>query len=524
MNSTHWLRALTALFLITFAQPAAAAIHRIAVIVGNNEGSDTKPFLRYAEQDAKNLSRTLVQIGGFPSSNVQLLIGKNPETILQTTRAMAAKASHLLRDPQDQVLFLFYFSGHSEKALLELGPSQLDFQTLYTEIKKIPATTRLLFLDTCQSGNMIRSKGGIPIPSFSIPSNLAELPKGEVFITSSMPLEDSLESSELQGSLFTHSLVSALRGAADFDLDGRVSLTEALSFASQYTSSKATAVQKRQHPTYEFDLSGSGEIYMTEIMARAPLLYLSPPDEGTFLIYEKKSRSLVAEIPKKAGSPRYVALPLGELSIRKNTSRYSQEETLIAADGGLYYFHENESKRVQLNPAKRIFVENTVSKSLGILLPEGETVRLRLLEKITSKTNHAGDKIRLEAAEDVYVNSVLVISAGAPARGEILALREKRGIVHGEVVCRLGYVQAVDGQWVPLEGMVSRSPAGLREVSEGETGDPLSQTGSETETDVASGITAFFFLPFYPFFMGRDAVLDEGTLFEAFVARNLTIR
>lgn len=524
MNKTHWLRAFTVLVVLTLSGPVEAAIHRIALIVGNNEGSDTKPFLRYAEQDAKNLSRTLIQIGGFKSENVRLLLGKNPQTVLETARAMASKASHLLRDSQDQILFLFYFSGHSEKALMEMGPSQLDFQELYTELKKIPSTTRIVILDTCQSGDMIQSKGGLPIPSFSIPSDVPQLPKGEVFITSSMPLEDSIESSEFQGSLFTHYFVSGLRGAADFDLDGRVSLTESLSFASQYTSTKANSVQKRQHPTYEFNLSGAGEIYMTEIMAGAPLLYLSPPEEGTFLIYEPKTRALAAEIPKKSGSPRYVALPIGNLSIRKTSSHTYQEETMEATDGGLYYFHEDASRRMKLNPARRIFSENPGASTGGVTLREGETVRLKLLETISSKSSHAGDKIRLEAAEDVYVNGRLVITAGAPAKGEILALREKRGIVHGEVVCRLGYVQATDGQWIPLEGLVSRSPAGLREVPEGESGDPLTATGSETETDVASGLTAFFFLPFYPFFRGRDAVLDEGTFFEAFVARSMTIR
>jgi hypothetical protein len=179
---------------------------------------------------------------------------------------------------------------------------------------------------------------------------------------------------------------------------------------------------------------------------------------------------------------------------------------------------------VRVSPARRIHAPQIDGKAAAVTLREGEMVRLRLMERITSKTNQAGDQVRLESAEDVYVNNRLVIAAGAPARGEILALRRKRGIVHGEVVCRLGYVRTVDGQWVPLEGMVSRNPAGLREVPEGGREGLLSSSGSETETDVASGLTAFFFLPFYPLFKGRDAVLEEGTLFEAFVARDVAIR
>lgn len=503
------------LFVLFFlaSVPAGAAIHRIALVVGNNEGNDTKPFLRYAEQDAKNLSRTLTQIGGFADANVALLLGKNPGTVLEKARSLAAKASHLVRNPQDQVLFLFYYSGHSEGNLLELGPSSLDFQDLYDQLKKIPATTRIVILDTCQSGRMIQAKGGVPIPPFSIPSDRPQLPKGEVFITSSMPLEDSIESSEFQGSLFTHTFVSGLRGAADFDLDGRVSLNEALSFASQYTSLKASAVQKRQHPTYEFNLSGTGEVYMTELMAGAPLLFLPPAEDGTFLIYERNSGALAAEIPKKPGAPRYVALPPGDLSLRKDSGGISQEQSIDADLGGVYYFRSEEAQKVRVSPARRIHAPQVDGKTAAVTLREGEMVRLRLLERITTKANQAGDQVRLESAEDVYVNNRLVIAAGAPARGEILALRRKRGIVHGELVCRLGYVRAVDGQWIPLEGMISRNPSGS-----------LTPTGSETETDVASAITAFFFLPFYPLFKGRDAVLEEGTLFEAFVARDAAIR
>ncbi|HEX5036486.1 MAG TPA: caspase family protein [bacterium] len=506
------------------ANAARASVHRIALIVGNNQGSDTKPFLRYAEQDAKNLSAALKQVGGFAPADVHLLLDQSAGDVMAEARSLQSKTGRLLKGPDDQVLFLFYYSGHSEGDLMELGPSQLNFPDLYAELKKIPSTARVLILDTCQSGRMIQTKGGIPIPPLSIPSEEARLPKGEVFITSSMPLEDSIESSEFQGSLFTQTFISGLRGAADFDLDGRVSLNEALSFAGQYTPLKADAVQKRQHPTYDVNLSGAGEIYMTQIMAGAPLLFLSPPDAGTFLIYERSSRALIAEVPKKTGAPRYVALPVGDLSVRKTVGNYYQDESVATENGGLYYFHEDASKRVKLSPARRIFVEGPQKTSGAVTLHEGESVRLRLKETVSTKTAHAGDQIRLEAAEDVYVNGRLVITAGSAAKGEVEALRKKRGIVHGELVCRLGYVQAVDGQWVPLEGLVSRSPSGLKEMPEGTTSDPLSPTGSDTEKDIASGLTAFFFLPFYPLFMGRDAVLQEGTLFEAFVARDTAIR
>jgi hypothetical protein len=511
------------LLCLSFPIASRATTHRFALIVGNNEGTTEKIPLRYAEQDAKNLYKTLIQIGGFSKNRVRLLLGEDPGAVYGALRSLRTQAEELARNGGDQILFLFYFSGHSEGGSLELGPFPLDFGTLRDEAKKIPASTRILIVDACQSGQLIRSKGGIPVPPIPLNLNQTEIPKGEILITSSLDLEEALESVELKGSFFTHNLVSGLRGAADFDRDGRVSVSEVYSYASRKTSSKAFQFQKRQHPTFEFNLSGAGEIYLTHIGGHAPLLALAPSEQGEFLVYEKRSRALVAEIDKSQGTQSFIALPEGEMLVRKRKEGYYVEQEFSAQAAGLYHFNEESGKKIRIGKARRILTYALADEGgIGKLLREGEIVKLRLLETIGTKTSQIGDKIRLEAAEDLYIDDSLVIAAGAPATGEILAMREKRGLVHGELVCRLGYVQAIDGQWVPLNSIISRSPAGLRRVREGDN--PLSPVGSDTETDVASGITAFFFLPFYPFLKGRNAVLKEGTLFDAYVSRDVRIR
>ena len=47
--------------------------------------------------------------------------------------------------------------------------------------------------------------------------------------------EDAQESDDIKGSFFTHHLVSALRGAADEDMDGRVVLEEAYRYTYNET-------------------------------------------------------------------------------------------------------------------------------------------------------------------------------------------------------------------------------------------------------------------------------------------------
>src|SRR3989338_2725796 len=223
-----------AIFLLTllFESPLDAATFRMALIVGNNEGTSGRLSLRYAEQDARNLHRALVQLGGFPESQTRLLLGKNAGTVEAAMDSLKTQAIHLARNPGDRILFLFYFSGHSEGGFLETGLNAIEFHGVRDALRRLPASTRILILDSCHSGGMIRAKGGIPAPPFALaPEEGGGLPQGEVLIASSTEIEESLESSELQGSFFTHHLVSGLRGGADFNHDGRGSLPEAFSYA-----------------------------------------------------------------------------------------------------------------------------------------------------------------------------------------------------------------------------------------------------------------------------------------------------
>ncbi len=509
------------LFIVPFE--AGAATSRLALIIGNNIGSNGLTNLRYAEQDARNLQKTLIQIGGFPENQTRILLGKGPEAVRRAIKSLQSQALHLMKNRSDQLLLLVFFSGHAEGGIFEFGPTPFDSQEFHDEIEKIPSTTRILIFDACQSGDLIRPKGGISIPPLSIHSDDSRIPEGEIVITSSTGIEESLESESLQGSIFTHFLISGLRGGADFNLDGKVSLSEVTSYAGELTSYRASRHQRSQQPRFEFNLSGSGEIFLTDIGRGAPLLSLPSSEEGIFLISHRKSGNIVTEIEKSVGTSRWIALPEGEILVRKKRNGYFLEQAFLTQMGRLYQFNEEKGRKVRIHAARRIVSYDAPERKTGsVLLREGEIVNLGLLETISTKTSQEGDKIRMESIEDLYVDGRLVIAAGAPANGEILGIREKRGLVHGELVLRMGYVQAVDGQWVRLESIISRYPAGLRILHEGD--DVFTEAGSETETDIASGITAFFFLPFYPFIKGRHAVLEEGTLFEAYVAKDVRIR
>ena len=61
---------------------------------------------------------------------------------------------------------------------------------------------------------------------------------------------------ELGHGLFTHYLVQGLRGAADLDRDGIVSLQELYQYLEEQVSQKSRAIGGNQHPVMKGELEG----------------------------------------------------------------------------------------------------------------------------------------------------------------------------------------------------------------------------------------------------------------------------
>ena len=74
--------------------------------------------------------------------------------------------------------------------------------------------------------------------------------------TASRGSEVSLEVPELGHGLFTHYLVQGLKGAADLDRDGIVSLQEVYQYLEQQVAQKSRAIGGNQHPVMKGELEG----------------------------------------------------------------------------------------------------------------------------------------------------------------------------------------------------------------------------------------------------------------------------
>jgi len=301
---------------ITLAAGAPdAATRRFAVVVGCNGGRGTVAPLRFAERDAAKMHAVLLDLGGFETGDAQLLLGAGAEAVWRALEDVERRID-TSKARGDQTVLVFYFSGHASGDELELGKSAIEFSALKKFLASSKADVRLAFLDSCQAGGLIASKGGRRGPSYNIRVADEIASTGYAIITSSTEDELSQESAELRGAFFTHYLVSALRGAGDESGDGKVTLGEAYQYAYRRTLARTAAtVGGGQHPMYNFQLSGRGDIVLTETASVSAQIIVNVPDSGRLLILDERREAIVAEVEIAADRDARVNVRPGAYSV-----------------------------------------------------------------------------------------------------------------------------------------------------------------------------------------------------------------
>jgi len=322
-------RLVLALLVLTLGA-AHAETRRVAVVIGNNTGNGGLAPLRYAELDAAKIGRVLTELGGVAQKDLFLVQGKGlPALEDALRRASAAIAEHRRRG--DRVIAIFYYSGHSDGIALELGAQRFTFADLRRWLKDTGADVRLALVDSCKSGALVAIKGGSLGPAFSIRLTDDVSATGEALLTSSAADENALESREIGGSFFTHHLVSALRGAADVSGDGRVTLDEAYRYAYKHTiSTSGATLAGPQHPTYDYRLTGQGELVLTELAKPTSSIAL-PAGFERALVIDAARDQVIAELGR--GEPVRVAVVPGRYTVRAWTKERAVEGTFALAAG-----------------------------------------------------------------------------------------------------------------------------------------------------------------------------------------------
>jgi hypothetical protein len=327
---------------------------RFAVIIGSNRGNAGRPPLRYAEQDAARLILVMRELGSVDENDAHLMLAPTAASV----RASLANLRQRVSDARKGVsglrtLVLLYYSGHSDGRALELGPERLEFQDVQRAMIDTGADVRVMIVDACQSGSLLALKGGRPGAAFEL-GKVREVSNGEAILTSAAENEEAIESADLQGSYFSHHLLSGLRGAADVNRDGRVTLSEAYDYAAARTVAETTAtIYGAQHPAYRLRLSGQGDLALTEI----PVAHAALEVEGLFdrvLIIDAAGGSVAAEWTP--GSARRLALTPGPYLVKAWQGRQVSTGRLTLRSG-------------QRHPVTAAMLEPTAAVSPGPAVP-----------------------------------------------------------------------------------------------------------------------------------------------------------
>lgn len=305
-----------ALFVLValFEAPAWAETKRVAVIVGNNAGGPSMPPLRFAESDAGKMARVLVELGDVDPDDVLLLQGRKAGDVERAIADARDRIAMFKRSPDVRTVLFFFFSGHSDGEAIELGNEKLPYPRVKALLTGTGADVRVSIVDACKSGAGLREKGGKPADSFVIKLTDALQQTGEAFITSSAADEAALESNEVMGSFFTHNLISGLRGAADSSGDRLVTLAEAYRYAYDRTVSATSSLPVgAQHPSYDFKLSGQGELVLSSLLKPSAILVL-PEGADRSIVTDVLRDQVVVEVP--GNSAREFAISPGEYALR----------------------------------------------------------------------------------------------------------------------------------------------------------------------------------------------------------------
>ena len=285
-------------------------LRRVAIVVGANDPPPGHQALRFAHDDANQMSEVLRRVGQF--ADVRVLLDPHASDLLAVVQEVDDQA----RAAGGDGLVLFYYSGHSDGQSLFPHGEKLAIADLRDRLAHMNARIRVGILDTCRGGGWTQTKGltvGPPLDPIDLVDVATE---GTALIASSAGLENAHETDSLGGSFFTHHFTAGLLGAADRSGDGEVTLQEAFDYAKQRTvRDTALLAPTPQHPSFDIQLHGRQDIVLASTHASASALEIAAP-RALLQVIHLDSGLIIAEAPPSTKSLRLAVAP-GQYLVRR---------------------------------------------------------------------------------------------------------------------------------------------------------------------------------------------------------------
>ena len=383
--------------------------NRFALIVGINDYADPNiPDLRTCESDAQAMYELLTDpmTGGIARQNVLMLTGERA-----TFRSIRRALYDLRKVPSNSTVFV-YFSGHGAREageaywitqdaeLEDLAATALLDRDIQAFVNAIPSQRVVVMLDCCYAAATL--KGEKSLQDFN--SVLARFTgRGRAYLMAAGGRERVIEARDLGHSIYTYYLLEGLRGDADEDADGVVSLAELTRYVGRTVADEARVRGGIQNPVIRLDDVQAPDQFGLTVVPKRVLARLQAQKrerQDRVRRLDKLEKMFIAE---KITSRQY---KIAEYLLQ------APEETLSAEDrknrDRINQITDNE---VEADQAKRVFeiidqqpgsVKQQVSKeNLNRATRHRDFETARLLER-AQKSHQEGDgRTALDALEAV---------------------------------------------------------------------------------------------------------------------------
>jgi len=250
--------------------------NKLALLVGINEYEDSSiNQLNFSVKDTQDLHGVLIdpKKGKYQDENVKVLSDTNSEKPRRSN--ILSKLTTLSRSANPDDSILFYFSGHGDEIegkpyLLcsdsyrnTIEQTALQSDLIRKTMESSLARVKIIILDACHSGVLKGVKAsGIMTKAFF--ESFFPPPEGFVVLSSCKVGEFSHEWTEKEHGVFSYFLLEGLKGRADRDEDGIVTITDAYKYTSEKVRGWAFQKGLEQNPILDAKISGDIPLVFVE--------------------------------------------------------------------------------------------------------------------------------------------------------------------------------------------------------------------------------------------------------------------
>jgi uncharacterized caspase-like protein len=222
------------------------------------------PSVDFAQKDSSIMKEYFIRVLGIPEENIKYLVDSQAtkSTITGHLRSI------LPRNVEKDSNLYFYFAGHGFPEVVEgkivdtylvpydgntqfITESGYKIKELYEDLEKLNIQRSYVFLDACFSGGASRSQKMLAgtRPVLIDPPTIPFKTDKVVALSSTKGGQASNSYPERKHGLFTYFLLGGLRGDADRDGDGWVSMEELFEYVRENVAKISRRKGTEQDPT-----------------------------------------------------------------------------------------------------------------------------------------------------------------------------------------------------------------------------------------------------------------------------------